>query len=95
MLHVFHLQEVGFLCVCVRTIIPYPRTDTHLLLSDEDIKVLYYSSPFYEHVPVSINYPLQSGAPPGSWPLIRVVEWMDRGTEKGGWLNRGLGVGGG
>lgn len=62
------------MCVCVRTIVPYP---------DEDIKVLYYSSPFYEHAPVSINYPVQSGAPLGSWPLIRVVEWLDRGIEGG------------
>lgn len=60
----------------VGTLISYPSTDTHLL-SDEDIKALYYSTPFYDRVSVSINYPLQSGAPPGLWPLIRVVEWLD------------------
>lgn len=72
------------MCFCGETIISYPRTDTHLLLSDEDIKVLYYSTPFYEHVPVRINYPFQSGAPPGSWSLTGVDEWLD-GRIEGGW----------
>lgn len=72
------------MCFCGETIISYPRTDTHLLLSDEDIKVLYYSTPFYEHVPVRINYSFQSGAPPGSWYLTGVDEWLDRRIE-GGW----------
>lgn len=59
--------------LCIGAIIPYLCTDTHCL-SDEDIEAFYYSTVFYERVPVSINYPLQSGALPGSWPLITVVE---------------------
>lgn len=57
---------------------------THLLLSDEEIKALHYSAlPFYEHVPVSINYPLRSGASQGSRLLIRAASEMGRGASIG------------
>lgn len=77
------------LCLSVQELSFYPRTGVNLLLSDEDINVLFYSSPFYELV--RINYILQSWALAGSWPLITEVEWLNGGIE-GGWLNRGLGL---
>lgn len=85
------IHFIGFGCFCTGSIILTKQTLICSYLNWILKESLCYPYPFYENVPVTINYPLQLGALSGLQPLNVEVEWIDEGIEGGG-LTEGWGL---